>query len=252
MFGKSSIPDRPGSHAQSPSSPIPIAPRTHALSRRWGIRGKFGVGSSELRNRLKAGDRRGEISIVEPAPTVGQLADALALVGRLIAGVDARQWSAPTPCGDWNVRRLIEHLVGLNLVFVALLNAQEMPAREGDRLGEDPVAAYQESANALLEAFSRPDLLTESFTGPLGTVTGSDRLDIRLYDLLVHGWDLAKATGQPIVVPEALARRALRFAQLQVDSQPRTGRFDPAQAVGEDAPAIDQLAAFLGRSPNAA
>jgi uncharacterized protein (TIGR03086 family) len=188
---------------------------------------------------------------VEPAPTIGQLEEASEAVGRLIAGVEAQQWSAPTPCSEWNVRRLVEHLVGMNLVFAALLNGQEMPARDGDRLGEDPVAAYQQSAEALLEAFSRPGLLTETFTGPLGTVTGSERLDIRLYDLLVHGWDLAKATGQPVVLPEDLARRALRFAQLQVDTQPRIGRFDPAQAVGQDAPAIDQLAAFLGRSPNA-
>ena len=198
-----------------------------------------------------ANERRAEIPIVDAAPRVEQLREALDAVRRLIAGVEPEQWSAPTPCSEWDVRRLVEHLVGMNLVFAALLNGQEMPRREVDRLGEDPAAAYRHSAKALLEAFSRPGLLAETISGPLGAVTGAERLDIRLYDLLVHGWDLAKATGQPVALPEDLARRALRFARRQVDAQPRTGRFDSPQAAGQDLPAIDQLAAFLGRSLNA-
>jgi uncharacterized protein (TIGR03086 family) len=72
-------------------------------------------------------------------------------------------------------------------------------------------------------------------------------LQIRLYDLLAHGWDLARATGIPARLPEDLAEQALGFVQVQFSAQPRTGRFAEPQPVEETAPAIDRLAAFLGR-----
>jgi uncharacterized protein (TIGR03086 family) len=72
-------------------------------------------------------------------------------------------------------------------------------------------------------------------------------LQIRLYDLLAHGWDLAQATQIPARLPEDIAERALAFAQAQLSTQSRTGRFSEPQPVEEPAPAIDRLAAFLGR-----
>ena len=65
--------------------------------------------------------------------------------------------------------------------------------------------------------------------GPLGAASGSDRLQIRLYDLLAHGWDLAHATAQPARLPEDLAEQSLSFARGQVSDQARQGRFAPAQ-----------------------
>ncbi len=89
--------------------------------------------------------------------------------------------------------------------------------------------------------------LEQTYQGPLGSATGTERLQIRIYDLLAHGWDLAQATGQRAEPPEDLAEQPLTFVQTQLSGQPRTGRFDPAQPVSDDAPAIDRLAAFLGR-----
>ncbi len=83
--------------------------------------------------------------------------------------------------------------------------------------------------------------------GPLGTATGAERLQIRLYDLLAHGWDLAQATGQPAGLPDDLAEQSLAFARTQLTEQARPGRFGPARIVAEQAPAIERLAAFLGR-----
>ena len=68
-----------------------------------------------------------------------------------------------------------------------------MPERGVDRLGDDPVGAYQSSSASLLAAFSGPGVLERSYRGPLGSATGAERLQIRLYDLLAHGWDLAQA-----------------------------------------------------------
>jgi uncharacterized protein (TIGR03086 family) len=72
-------------------------------------------------------------------------------------------------------------------------------------------------------------------------------LQIRLYDLLAHGWDLAQATEIPALLPEDLAEQSLAFVQVQFSAQSRTGRFAEPQPVEEAAPAIDRLAAFLGR-----
>jgi len=169
-------------------------------------------------------------------------------VGDLIEGVQEEQWSAVTPCSDWTVHALVNHLVGMNLVFAALLSNQAPPERGTDRIGDDPVGVYRDSASILIAAFDQPGVLERSYHGPLGTATGSDRLQIRLYDLLAHGWDLAHATGQPVELPSDLAEQALAFARVQLSTQPRTGRFEPAETISDDAPAIDRLAAFLGRS----
>jgi uncharacterized protein (TIGR03086 family) len=81
----------------------------------------------------------------------------------------------------------------------------------------------------------------------LGNATGAERLQIRLYDLLAHGWDLGQATGIPARLPSDLAEQALAFVRDQLSTQPRTGRFTEPQPIDDTATAIERLAAFLGR-----
>jgi len=186
-----------------------------------------------------------------PAPLVEQLGRAFDAVGGLISNIRADQWSAPTPCTDWTVRQVVNHLIGMNRVFVALLADQPPPPRPpADHVEDDPVGAYRGSAAALRAAFGRPGVLERAYHGPLGTATGAERLQIRLYDLLAHGWDLAQATGQPAGLPDDLAEQSLAFARTQLTEQARPGRFGPAQIVDEQAPAIERLVAFLGRPVN--
>lgn len=187
---------------------------------------------------------------MDQQPSVQQLSRALGSVGDLITGIRPEQWSAPTPCTDWTVHTLVNHLVGINVVFTALLQGQAPPERGADHLGEDPTGAYHHSAVAILAAFDQPGVLQHTYHGPLGAASGAERLQIRMADLLAHGWDLAQATGQPVALPEDLAEQALIFVRAQLSTQPRTGRFGPAQAVADDAPAIERLVAFLGRSIN--
>jgi uncharacterized protein (TIGR03086 family) len=184
----------------------------------------------------------------ERAPLVEQLGRAFDAVAGLIGNIRADQWSAPTPCTDWTVRQVVNHLIGMNRVFVALLADQPPPPRpSADHVEDDPAGAYRGSAAALLAAFGRPGVLERTYRGPLGTATGAERLQIRLYDLLAHGWDLAQATEQPADLPEDLAEQSLAFVRTQLTEQARPGRFGPAQSVAEQAPAIERLAAFLGR-----
>src|SRR5215468_3281591 len=187
-------------------------------------------------------------SDAERAPLVEQLGRASDAVAGLIGNIRADQWSAPTPCTGWTVRQVVNHLIGMNRVFAALLAGQAPPPRPpADHVEDDPAGAYRDSAAALLAAFGRPGVLERSYHGPLGTATGAERLQIRLYDLLAHGWDLAQATEQPADLPDDLAEQSLAFARTQLTGQARPGRFGPPQTVAGQAPAIERLVAFLGR-----
>ena len=192
-----------------------------------------------------------ERSDAERATLTEHLGRAFDAVAGLIGNIRAGQWSAPTPCADWTVRQVVNHLIGMNRVFAALLAGQPPPPRpSADHVEDDPAGAYRDSADALLAAFGRPGVLERTHHGPLGAATGAERLQIRLYDLLAHGWDLAQATGQPADLPDDLAEQSLAFARAQLTDQARPGRFGPAQTAAAQAPAIERLAAFLGRPVN--
>jgi len=178
-------------------------------------------------------------AFVEHTAFVEQLGRTFAAVGELITKVRPEQWSAPTPCTDWTVRRLVDHLIGMNRVFAALLCDEPPPRPTADHVEDDPVGAYRDSAATLQAAFERPGVLERSYRGPLGAATGAERLRIRLYDLLAHGWDLAQATGQPVELPDDVAEQSLQFARIQLIETARPGRFGPAQIVADDAPAIE-------------
>lgn len=169
------------------------------------------------------------------------------MMNDLIEGIAADQWTTPTPCTEWTVRDVVDHLVGMNLVFVAMLEQSPMPERGADHLGADPAGAYRRSAAALQAAAARPGVLERTQATWVGVATGAERLQWRIADLLTHGWDLVQATGVVAELPDDLADQALTFVRVQLPSQPRTGRFADPQPIPDDAPAIDRLAAFTGR-----
>jgi uncharacterized protein (TIGR03086 family) len=190
------------------------------------------------------------------ASAVDDLTLALEATGDLIAGVRSDQWSARTPCSDWDVRALSNHLVFGMRRYIGILRGDpplpidDLPRlRAVDQLGDDPVRAYREAGSGLLAAADQPDLLGKTFTIPLGTVPGAIALHILTTEILVHGWDVARATGQPARLPESVAERELAFTrrQLPPDAPRSSPAFGPAQRVADDAPAIDRLAGYLGR-----
>jgi uncharacterized protein (TIGR03086 family) len=199
-------------------------------------------------------DNRADAGGAAPEPPAGQLARALEATGD-VAGVRDDQWGAPTPCTGWTVRDLVNHFVGGNRMFAGILRgepllppAQASQLRSADHLKSDPVAAYQEAGRMLQDAFAQPGVLERMFPSPVGTVPGMPLLHLRITELLVHGWDLAHATAQLARLPEDLAEQELHFTRGKLGDIP-AGRhpFDPPQPVSDGAPAIDKLAACLGR-----
>lgn len=186
---------------------------------------------------------------------VGQLREALDAVDGIVAGIRGDHWDARTPCTEWTVRQLVNHLVAGNRLVAAVLAGAappplaELRSRQAvDQLGADPVAAYRESADAVVEGFAAPGRLERPVEMPVGTVPGMVGLHLRVVETLVHGWDLARATGQPHRLPEDLAEQELAFTIANLPRVP-AGRspFAEPQPVADDAPAVERLVARLGR-----
>ncbi len=192
-----------------------------------------------------------------PDDALVPLASALEDAGGLVAAVAPDQWDRPTPCTDWTVRQLVNHLVGGNRIFARVLRGEQLPPPEElhraagqDHLGDDPAAAFRASADEMLAAFEGPEVLQQTHTVPAGTMPGAAVVHLRIVETLVHGWDLARAIGRPAPFPDAMVEPELAASRELLGRLPEGRRpFAPPQPVADDAPAIDRLAALLGRTP---
>jgi uncharacterized protein (TIGR03086 family) len=126
------------------------------------------------------------------------VASSAGFEGRLRA-VRLDQWAWSTPCTEWDVRQLTNHMTRGNLNYVDLLAggsaAGFLRLRDVDALGADPVGAYTRSVRACAEAFAGPGALQRILDYPLGRVSGQRALAVRITDSTIHTWDLARAIG---------------------------------------------------------
>ena len=174
-----------------------------------------------------------------------QLRAALAHAGDLVSGVAAEQWDIATSCESWDVRALVSHVVTGNRLFAAALRGDQSAQPSADA---DLVVAFGDSGSELLTAFASPGALERVVQVPFGTVPGEVALHLRITEILVHGWDIAAATGQRAEFDEAVAGQELEFSRGALGAIPPDRRpFGPAQQAPPDASAIDRLAALLGR-----
>lgn len=159
--------------------------------------------------------------------------------GKVAAATDL---DAVTPCPEWRVRDLLNHMLETQRYFAgAAAGADVSPpgATPPDLLSQDPSADFEQVRAAVVEAFSQVGVLEK--TGPL--------LGIAFSDLLLHGWDLARATGQDATMPERLARAAYDCIHGRFTDEERKGVFGPEIAVGEDATPQQRLLGYTGRDP---
>lgn len=174
--------------------------------------------------------------------TVADLSGVLAEAGRLIGGLDDAQWSAPTPCPDWNVRAVVEHLLDMQRRFHVSLTGGTLPDSAG----------FTANAAALTAAFSQDGALERIVEDRLGPIPGQVLLNILIMENLAHGWDLGRAAGQAPVFDPAVAERTIGFVHLMRPRvPPHLRQFAEPQPVPGGAPALDRLVALLGRTPAA-
>ncbi|MEV8388868.1 MULTISPECIES: TIGR03086 family metal-binding protein [unclassified Streptomyces] len=171
-------------------------------------------------------------------------------VARLVEAVEDEQWSAPTPCTDWNVQQLVDHLVAGQHTFAVVMRAEpSLPALDAGPVPGVLKETFRASAAALVAAFAGPGALERTVRAPIGEVPGSVALHLQTIEHLVHGWDLARAIGEKALLDHATVERETEFARglvAQLPSGPGSP-FEPSRIAPGDAPAIDRLAALLGR-----
>lgn len=177
-------------------------------------------------------------------------ARATKALGRLIAGTPAERWSAPTPCPEWSVHDLVRHLVAGNVKYTGIANGDSWrPGAPDVEVGEAPAETYARTARELLDAWRKPGVMDREIDLPRGLRGPAEKaLWIHLAETLVHGWDLARATGQTPAFDGDVVAAGL--ADVRGRTPPRRGPESPfadARTPPAGAPLIDQLAAYMGR-----
>jgi uncharacterized protein (TIGR03086 family) len=154
----------------------------------------------------------------------------------------ANQLDASTPCQKWDVRTLMNHMLDTQQYFVGAARGQDVspPGQEPPvLLGDDPAADFRSAREEMLAVFGEDGVIEK--TGPA--------LGIAFSDQLLHGWDLARATGQDATMPEGLPEAAYEMIYGAFTDDQREGVFAPEVTVPADASAQDKLLAYAGRDP---
>jgi uncharacterized protein (TIGR03086 family) len=171
---------------------------------------------------------------------------------RCIEAVKDDQWHDPTPCSDWDVRTVVNHIVAENLWVPPLMEGKSIEdvgdQFEGDVLGDDALGAYDRSASAADAAFAAPGAMEVPVGVSYGPIPGKDFAEHRFFDVLIHGWDVAKGTGQDTTLEPELVEACWKIVdaarEMIVGAEPYFGK--PVD-VPDDAPLQVRLLALLGR-----
>lgn len=171
----------------------------------------------------------------------------------LIAGTTPEQMTARTPCREWDVRGLVNHFVGGGHMFASAFRGEAVhidpDAPMPDLVGDDPVASFDAAIGDFCAAVDAPGAMDKVVDLPFGQIPGPVVLEILKFDLLVHCWDLARATGQTFDPPAEIAEQGLATAHMVIAPEARDGVTFAAEVTpSSDATPIEKLVAFTGRS----
>ncbi len=168
-----------------------------------------------------------------------------------IGAMGARQWSAPTPCGDWDARAVVNHVTGEDRWTAPLLGgatvAEVGDRFDGDLLGDDPVGAFAAAGAEATEAAAHVDLATTVHLS-FGDVPASEYLHQLAADHLIHGWDLAVATGGDRHLDEEVVAGVADWFAERESMYRAGGAIGPRVRAASDDPQ-DRLLAAFGRDP---
>ena len=184
---------------------------------------------------------------------IDQLDRILEVVSDLVDGIDAEQLAAPTPCDEFTVHDVLDHMMVLGGGFAHLFRG-DAPTEEGApaAYGRVPAAEFRQAMDDLLAGVRSDGAMERTLDTPIGAMTGDTFARVVAFDGLVHGWDLAVATGQRYPIDDALVREVDEFARAALsDDLRQNGMFADATEAPPDASPIEALAAFSGRTVGA-
>lgn len=172
----------------------------------------------------------------------------------VLSNVTDEQLDARTPCERLSLRDLVAHVGGLARAFTAAARKEfgpltDTPPVEGAPLEDDWRTAYPARLAELARAWNEPSAWEGmsraggvDFPGEVGGI-------IALTEVVIHGWDIAAATGQDYDVDPATLDAVLPHVAASAAEGPVEGLFGPAVPIADDAPALDRVIALSGRDP---
>jgi uncharacterized protein (TIGR03086 family) len=176
----------------------------------------------------------------------------------VVARVTPADLGRPTPCAGWTLADLLAHMTAQHRGFAAAATGRgaDPQAWHIRPLGADPAATYAAAAAEVIAAFAAEDVLTARFALPEFstevTFSGRRAIGFHLVDYVVHAWDVARALGVALDLPDDLVRAALPVAQAVPDGPERRepgAAFAPRLPVPDGAGPMDRLLLLVGRSP---
>lgn len=187
-----------------------------------------------------------------PETLLDTYAAALRLFGDRLRAIGEDQWSAPTPCTEWTVRDLVNHVTGEQLWIPPLVadgrTVEDMgDAFSGDVLGEDPLAAWDRASAAAHDAFAEPGALERTVRLSYGPALGSAYCSELTADCVVHTWDLSRGIGADDRLPDDLVEFSIKEVMPYADGLAASGMYAEPLDVPAGANAQTRLLALLGR-----
>lgn len=179
-----------------------------------------------------------------------QAVDAIRAVA---ANVSGEQWDAQSPCTEWKARDVVNHVVGGSSMLTALFEGKTWGEASGGSAsipeGGDPLAALDAAAEAAKAAVAQPGAMEQEVAFARGPMPGAGFATMMFGDILIHAWDLAKATGQDATLPGDLVEACYAIMLPRKGQMPQPA-FGPEVAVAEDADTQSRLLGMLGRDVN--
>jgi uncharacterized protein (TIGR03086 family) len=182
--------------------------------------------------------------------SVDTYSQVLGIVRTQVAGVCDDDLARTTPCSEWDVAALVGHVIGAIEYYTMLARDGETKVRAVtvDLVpGDDGVARFDAAAREGLAAWSAPGALDRDCRMVLGSMPTRAALAIHVADLAVHAWDIARALGHTLVLPDTLASSAYVTWQDVFTRLDRGVAFAAEMPAGVDASPTELLVAYCGR-----
>src|SRR5258708_10653024 len=196
---------------------------------------------------MSGNDKGGSMDVLD---TMGRVLDR---TGEVVDKVKDGQLANATPCTEWTVRAVINHVTGGATMFAVCVEQGSVPddllpkLMGGDNLGNDVNGSFHKASDRARAAFGSPGALDKIVKLPFGEMPAGIALNIAIMDVMTHAVDIAKATGQTIDDDEILTTALEVGRQLITDDFRAPGIFDAEQPAPANASAADKLLAFAGR-----
>jgi uncharacterized protein (TIGR03086 family) len=182
-----------------------------------------------------------------------QLTEAADAAARVVSGVSPEQFDGPTPCTDWDVRALMNHLIlWTSYSLEQRAHGESVPEElmtTDFAAAPDFAAAYRAQLDRALAAWADPAAWDRKLDVMGTPMAAADVAAMNLMDMVLHAWDLAVATGQAYTLPEATAEVAARAVAANAELFRQYQGFAAPVAAPGDASALDQALAASGRDP---